>query len=53
MAGILTVCKKKANCVGFGIELRQFKNNNHAGLCNLNCDHQKSLSLSKEDDIFA
>ena len=52
MAGFLTVSKKKANCVGFGIELRH-KNNNHAGLCNLNCDHQKSLSLSKEDDIFA
>ena len=32
--GILTVCKKKANCVGFGIELRH-KNNIHVGLCNL------------------
>ena len=35
MAGILTVCKKKIICVGFGIELSH-KNNNHAGMCT--CD---------------
>ena len=30
-AGILTVCKKKPNCVGFGG--RNCKNKNHAGMC--------------------
>ena len=35
MAGILTVCKKKTNCVGFRGMNCAIKNKNHAGMCNL------------------
>ena len=51
MAGILTVCKKKTNCVGFGgmnCAINIYKSKHHAGMCNL-----VTILLSKEDaDIF-
>ena len=47
MAGILTVCKIKAICVGFGGMNRAIKTK-----IMQECDHQKRFLMSKED-IFA
>ena len=55
MAVILTVCKKKTNCVGLGgrNDYCAIKTKIMQESVKLSCNHQKRLLLSKEDDIFA